>query len=403
MKILYIATSFPKESKGATIYTDLAEALNQKGHEITVAVSEQKRNQSATTLETERGFKVLRAVVGDYYDVNIIKKGIVTVLLPFIMKKEIKKHLGKEKFDMVLFETPPITNAGVVAWAKKQFKCKSYLMLKDIFPQNGLDLGMLGSGIIGKVIFNYFKYKEKLLYKTADVIGCMSEGNKKYLLEHNPEISEKKVEIFPNAKKITEDYVCKEYVVRQKLGIPENACVFLFGGNMGKPQYVEILASAANEFKNDENIWFLFVGRGTEKPILAKAIEANNIKNALLLDNLPREEYEQLTKESDVGLITLDPRFTIPNYPSRILSYMDYAKPVLAATDTVTDMKELIEEADCGEWVCSADKEAFYKKIKELSADKEKRCRQGENGRSYMKEHFTVDRCVEILERADIV
>ena len=181
MKILYIATSFPKESKGATIYTDLAEALNQKGHEITVAVSEQKRNQSATTLETERGFKVLRAVVGDYYDVNIIKKGIVTVLLPFIMKKEIKKYLGKEKFDVVLFETPPITNAGVVSWAKKHFKCKSYLMLKDIFPQNGLDLGMLGSGIIGKIIFNYFKYKEKLLYKTADVIGCMSEGNKKYL------------------------------------------------------------------------------------------------------------------------------------------------------------------------------------------------------------------------------
>ncbi len=403
MKLLYIATSFPKESKGATIYTDLAEALHQKGHHITVAVSEQKRNQSATTLETERGFKVLRAVVGDYYDVNIIKKGIVTVLLPFIMKKEIKKYLGNESFDFVLFETPPITNAGVVAWAKKHFKCKSYLMLKDIFPQNGLDLGMLGSGIIGKIIFNYFKYKEKLLYKTADIIGCMSKGNKKYLLEHNPEISEKKVEIFPNAKKMTEDYSCKEYVVRKKLGIPEEACVFLFGGNMGKPQYVEILASAANEFKNDENIWFLFVGRGTEKPVLAKTIESNNIKNAILLDNLPREEYEQLTKESDVGLITLDPRFTIPNYPSRILSYMDYAKPVLAATDTVTDMKELIEKADCGEWVCSADKTAFYKKIREFSADKEKRQCQGENGRKYMKEHFTVDRCVEILERADIV
>ena len=138
MKILYIATSFPKENKGATIYTDLAEALHHKGHQITVAVSEQKRNQPTTTLETERGFKVLRAVVGDYYDVNFIKKGIVTILLPFIMKKEIKKYLGKEKFDLVLFETPPITNAGVVSWAKKQFGCKSYLMLKDIFPQKML-------------------------------------------------------------------------------------------------------------------------------------------------------------------------------------------------------------------------------------------------------------------------
>lgn len=399
MKILYIATSFPKESKGATIYTDLAEAIHQKGHEITVAVSEQKRNQQKTTLETERGFKVLRAVVGDYYDVNFIKKGIVTILLPFIMKKEIKKNLGKEQFDMVLFETPPITNAGVVAWAKKHFKCKSYLMLKDIFPQNGVDLGILGSGLLGKVIFNYFKFKEKFLYKTADIIGCMSEGNKKYLLEHNPEIPEQKVEIFPNAKKITEDYQCEDFSVRQKLGIPEDACVFLFGGNMGKPQYVEILAAAAKEFKNDNNVFFVFVGRGTEKHIIAQTIENNDIKNAILLDNLPREEYEQITKESDVGLITLDPRFTIPNFPSRILSYMDYAKPVLAATDTVTDMKELIKIADCGEWVCSEKQEAFFEKIKAFSADKDKCIRQGENGRKYMKENFTVERCVEILEK----
>ncbi len=399
MKILYIATSFPKESKGATIYTDLAEALHQKGHEITVAVSEQKRNQPNTTLELERGFKVLRAVVGDYYDVGFIKKGIVTLLLPFIMKKEIKKFLGKEKFDLVLFETPPITNAGVVAWAKKHFNCKSYLMLKDIFPQNGVDLGILGSGLLGKVIFNYFKFKEKFLYKTADTIGCMSEGNKKYLLEHNPELSERKVEIFPNAKRITEDYQCKDFSAREKLGIPQDACVFLFGGNMGKPQYVEILASAAKKFKNDNDVFFVFVGRGTEKPVLAAAIEDNNLKNALLLDNLPREEYEQITKESDVGLITLDPRFTIPNYPSRILSYMDYAKPVLAATDKVTDMKELIEVADCGEWVCSEDEDAFLQKIKEFSADRDKCMRQGENGRKYMKENFTVERCVEILER----
>ncbi len=399
MRILYIATSFPKENKGATIYTDLAEALHQKGHQITVAVSEQKRNQPSTTLETERSFKVLRAVVGDYYDVNFIKKGIVTLLLPFIMKNEIKKHLEKEKFDLVLFETPPITNAGVVAWAKKHFNCKSYLMLKDIFPQNGADLGILGSGFVGKMIFNYFKYKEKILYKTADTIGCMSEGNKKYLLEHNPEISEKKVEIFPNAKRITEDYQCKDFSVRQKLGIPEDACVFLFGGNMGKPQYVEILAAAAKEFKDDKNVFFVFVGRGTEKHILATAIKNNDIKNAILLDNLPREEYEEITKESDVGLITLDPRFTIPNYPSRILSYMDYAKPVLAATDTVTDMKELIENSDCGKWVCSADQKAFFEKIKEFSADKDKCRQQGENGRKYMLENFTVDRCVEILEK----
>ena len=78
---------------------------------------------------------------------------------------------------------------------------------------------------------------------------------------------------------------------------------------------------------------------------------------------------------------------------------MDYAKPVLAATDTVTDMKDLIEKANCGDWVCSADQEAFFEKIREFSDDKEKCKQMGENGRKYMKEHFTVEKCVEILEK----
>ncbi len=80
------------------------------------------------------------------------------------------------------------------------------------------------------------------------------------------------------------------------------------------------------------------------------------------MDNLPRNEYEQILKECNVGLIILDPRYSIPNYPSRILSYMEYKKPILAATDRITDIKELILEACCGEWVWSGDTEEFIKR-----------------------------------------
>lgn len=399
MNILYIAASFPKEGKGATIYTDLAEELHRRGHNITVAVSEQKRNQSETTFNTERGFRVLRSVVGDYYDVGFIKKGIVQLLLPSIMKRDIKKYLSHESFDLVLFESPPVTNAGVVGWAKKKFSCKAYLMLKDIFPQNGRDIGILGSGLLGEVLFRYFRMKEKKLYKTADTIGCMSPKNKEYVLSHNPEISAEKVEIFPNAKNITEDYICKEYAIRRKYNIPDESCVFLFGGNMGKPQYIPLLCKAVEKFNGREDVYFVFVGRGTERHLLSEAIQCKGINNALVLENLPREEYEQLTKEIDVGLIILDPRFTIPNYPSRILSYMDFAKPVLAATDTVTDMKELIEESGCGIWVSSEDEDLFFKKIEEFTVMKEERKAMGEKGREYMKKHFTVSGCADILEK----
>lgn len=395
LRVLYIATSFPEPNKGATIYTDLAEALYNAGHMITVAVSEQAKNKKYSEMKKERGFDVLRIVTGNYYDVNMIVKGITTLKIPVLMRKGIWHYLKDKKFDVILFEAPPVTNAALISWAKKKFNCNAYLMLKDIFPQNAVDLGIIK---YKSILFKYFMKKEKKLYVVADIIGCMSKANRNYILEHNRWLDKNKVEIFPNTKKITDDISNQDYIMRKHYGIPNEACVFLFGGNMGRPQYIDLLCNAVYECKNEDNIFFFFIGRGTDRYKLEHVIKNNYIKNAVVLDNLPRIEYEQITKECDVGLIILDPRFTIPNYPSRILSYMEYAKPVLAATDYVTDINELIDNANCGEWVWSGDKDLFITKIKEMAVSDDLVIK-GNNGRKYIENHFTVDYSVDILEK----
>lgn len=395
MRVLYIATSFPEPNKGATIYTDLAEALNEAGHEITVAVSEQARNKQHTEMKKERGFDVLRIVTGNYYDVSFIEKGITTLRIPILMKKGITKYLGDREFDLILFEAPPVTNAGLVAWAKKKFHCPAYLMLKDIFPQNAVDLGIIKRN---GLLFRYFASKERTLYCTADFIGCMSVANKNYIIEHNIWLDKGKVEIFPNTKKLTSNIKGSAFPMRERYDIPHDACVFLFGGNMGRPQYIELLCKAVEEFKNDEEIYFLFIGRGTDRYKLEQTIRKGKVKNALLIENLPRDEYEQITKECNVGLIVLDPSFTIPNYPSRILSYMEYSKPILAATDKVTDLRDLIEESNCGEWVWSGDANSFVSKIKAMAMSNELSIK-GSNGRKFIESNFNLQRSIDILEK----
>lgn len=394
MRVLYIATSFPEPDKGATIYTDLAEALSEAGHEITVAVSEQPKNYVKTKMKKERGFDVLRIVTGNYYDVGLIEKGITTLKMPFLMKRGITKYIGDQVFDLILFEAPPVTNAGLVDWAKKKYNCPAYLMLKDIFPQNAVDLGVLKNN---GLLYRYFLSKEKKLYRTADIIGCMSFANMDYVVRHNPWLDPGKLEVFPNSKKITNDIEVSGTSIRERFGIPNEACVFLFGGNMGRPQFISLLSNAINECKDENDIFFLFVGRGTERNRLEETIKNNRIKNALLIENLPRDEYEQITKECNVGLIVLDPRFTIPNFPSRILSYMEYAKPVLAATDKVSDLKEVIEKSQCGEWVWSGDADGFVEKIMEMTKSKNL-LQQGRNGRNYIIDNFNVKHSVKIIE-----
>jgi glycosyltransferase involved in cell wall biosynthesis len=394
LKILYIATSFPEPNKGATIYTDLAEALHEAGHEITVVASEQKRNRTETSIGNERGFKVLRVVTGNYYDVGLIEKGLTTLRLPALMKKGIHKYITEDGFDFVLYEAPPVTNGNLVSWTKRKFKCASYLMLKDIFPQNAVDLGMIKKN---SILHKYFSLKEKQLYNSADIIGCMSQANIDYVLTHNKWLDKEKVELFPNTKSIAANITSNGMDIRKKFGINREQKVFLFGGNMGKPQYIHILSEAIINLQSNKDIYFLFVGRGTERHVLEETIRSHSIRNAKVVENLPRDEYEEVIKECDVGFIILDPRFTIPNYPSRILSYMEYAKPVLVATDINTDIKELVEKANCGHWIHSADTKEFICKIEEMRK-MENLKEMGENGREYLEKNFPLSRSIKILE-----
>ncbi len=393
MKIIYISTVFPSVTESATIYTDLAEALAEAGHEVTVVAATEKKKNLVEGVCTERGCRVLRAKTGNMYDVNIIEKGISVLTLSHYMKRAMKRHLRGEHFDLILFEAPPATLAGVVEYAKKLYQAPAYLMMKDIFPQNAVDIGIMGKGLL----YRFFCRKEKKLYKTADYIGCMSRGNCDYIAEHN-KVPREKLEIFPNTKKIAASGRCADRVgICEKLGIPTDKTVFILGGNMGKPQGMPFLCRMIRELEAQENAFFVLVGRGTERTYAEN--ELRDCRNVKIFDSLPRDEYEKLVPACDVGIVSLDYRFTIPNYPSRVLSYMEQGMPVLATTDRNTDFKELIQESGCGIWCSSDSPEDFKKAVNELTGQPEMRAEMGRRGRDYMEQHFDVSVSVEILSR----
>lgn len=392
MRILYISTVFPRLESSATIYTDFAEALAEKGHEVTVLAAEEKKKYKDGGISNERGCRVLRAKTGNMYDVGIIEKGVSIITLATCMKRAIKRHFLQEEFDVILFEAPPATLAGVVAYAKRRFGAPAYLMMKDIFPQNALDIGIMKKGLI----YTFFKMKEKKLYDTADIIGCMSEANRQYIKEHN-KVPYEKLTIFPNTKKIQPlNRIDKGSEMRIKYNIPLERTVFVFGGNMGKPQGIPFLCNAVKTLDNKNQAHFLFVGRGTEKKYLET--ELAGCSNVTILDNLSRDEYEKLVRECDVGIVSLDYRFTIPNYPSRVLSYMEYNMPVLAATDRNTDFKDLIEQAGCGLWCYSDSLDEFCTAVESLVRDEKMREYMGKSGREYMQKHLDVSVSVKLFE-----
>ncbi|WIK66128.1 glycosyltransferase family 4 protein [Globicatella sanguinis] len=372
-----------------SIYTDLVRKFRDENHNVFVVHPLEKRLQKQTVFEEKDNVYFLRVKTGNITKTSFIEKGISTLRLEKQFISSIKKYLSDVQFDLVLYSTPPITFNNVIKYIKLRDNAISYLLLKDIFPQNAIDLKMFSKNLM---IYKYFRFKEKQLYLNSDVIGCMSEENKNYIIKNNKNI-EDKVEINPNSIRIEEynqmDNIEIESLKRQ-LNIPMDKLIYLYGGNLGKPQGIDFLIDVIKKNENNSKHFILIVGTGTEYTKLDNYLKVNKINNTKLIDFIPKKDFDKIVKLADVGLIFLDYRFTIPNFPSRLLTYLQNKLPVLAATDQVTDIRDTIKKGNFGYWVSSNDSEKFIQTMNKFDIP-EVREKLGDNGYRYLKENYDVE------------
>ena len=394
MNILFLTLGNVTDLSSNEIYPDLLRELHKKHHNVYVACGREKRQGLPTELSEECGIHVLRVRIGNITRTNLIEKGISTLTVEHCFRTAIDRYFKNIRFDLVTYSTPPITFSSLIRYLKHRDGARTYLMLKDIFPQNAVDLGMFGEK---SLICRYFRHRERALYSNSDKIGCMSAANVRYLLEHNPGIDPSSVEIFPNALEIHPQLQPDPAGLREKFGIPKDSLILLFGGNLGKPQGIDFLISCLKKEKNRQEIFFVIAGSGTEYDKLNDAIADEKLTNTRLLARMSSEDYNALTAACDVGLIVLDHRFTIPNYPSRILPYMHEGKPILAATDRATDLKETIEDGGFGWWCPSDDTEAFDRLISQILLHRAQLPELGAKGRAYLEAHFNISHCADTL------
>ena len=397
MNILFLFIGAFKSIEQHEIYPDLVRKVASEGHHAYVLCSNERRTGRPTELVQQNNVSIVRVRIGNITKCNLLEKGISTLLIERQYKQAIKKYFGDVKFDMVTYATPPITLEPVVRFIKKRDGATSYLMLKDIFPQNAVDISLLSTSGIKGLLHRFFRFKEKRLYQVSDHIGCMSPANCEYLLTHNPEIAPEKIELCPNCFEIREKILSSDEIIsiRDKYGIPRDSIVLVYGGNLGKPQGIPFLIECMKRQKHNTKVFFLIVGGGTEEKTIQDAIVSEKLVNALHISVLPTEEFECVIAACDIGLIYLDHRFTIPNFPSRILSYMQAKLPVIACTDVNTDVKELVLGRDFGWWCESCDGEAFDRIIAEaLSSDLKQK---GRNAFATLREKYTISVAYQAL------
>lgn len=394
MNVIFLTIGRLHNIEQSGIYTDLLRKFHKEGHTVYAVSANEKRNGQETEFLEESGIHLLRVKTGNITKCGLIEKGISTLKIEGQYIRAIKKYCQGVKFDLIIYSTPPITFAKVVKFIKKRDNAKSYLLLKDIFPQNAVDIGVLKTSGLKGFIYRFFRKKEKNLYAFSDKIGCMSQANCDYVLQHNPEIDVSKVEICPNSVEVQDLRLKKSdaLAMRERYGVPTDKKVFVYGGNLGKPQGISFLIECLRSQEKNEGAFFLIVGSGTEFGLLEKYFEERKPKNMKLMKSLPKADYDKMVAACDVGMIFLDHRFTIPNFPSRLLAYMQAGVPVLACTDPNTDVGKVIEQGGFGWWCESNDVSAFDKCVKTATdLSKEGYQAMQDNALAYLKNNYSVD------------
>ena len=386
MNVLFLTISRFTDISVRGIYPDLLRKFVEEGHKVYVVSPRERRLGIKTGVVSQGEATLLGVKTLNIQKTNVIEKGIGTVLLENQFKSAIRKHLGDISFDLILYSTPPITFPKVIQYLKKKNpKATTYLLLKDIFPQNAVDLGMMSK----RGLYRFFRKKEKKLYALSDYIGCMSPANVEYVLLNNPEIARNRVEVAPNSVELVKGLHIDRKTIRKKYHLPTDRPIFIYGGNLGKPQGIPFLIQCMDVNLNRTDSHIVIIGTGTELPKLKEWYQKAKPQSVTVMEGLPKEEYDKLVASCDVGLIFLDHRFTIPNYPSRLLSYLENKMPVLCATDPHSDIGPIAEENGYGYWCESNSVEAFTTIIdKMVHSDLQE---MGTKGYEFLKKHYLVD------------
>ena len=369
MNVLFMTIGKMDNIEEHTIYCDLLRYFRDAGHSVYTISPYEKRTGLQTAYEEKNGIHMLHVRTGNVTGmVSLIEKGLAQLSIEPIFIKAIKKYYSNVKFDLVMYSTPPITFCNAIEYVKRRDNAKTYLLLKDIFPQNAVDIGMMSKSGIKGHLYKFFRNKEKKLYGLSDYIGCMSPANVEYVKQNNPEIDSYRVEVCPNCIEVVDKSINEEErrSIRKKYDIPLEKRVFVYGGNLGKPQGIDFLIECLHSQENSKDNYFLIVGDGTEYGKIEEFVKSSNQNNIRLMKRLPQEDYDTMVGACDVGMIFLDHRFTIPNFPSRVLSYMQAKIPVLACTDSNTDIGKIIEEAGFGSWCESNDVNGFVECVNKI-------------------------------------
>lgn len=389
MRVLILVDCYlPSPKSGAKLIHDLAEEFVRQGHE-TIVVTPDETLSAPRRTTIEDGITVVRVGSGRIKGAGKLLRAINEIRLSSIVWRACRDFFRETPCDVVVYYSPTIFFGELVRKLKRLWRCRTYLILMDIFPQWAVEAGVIREGSLPH---RYFRRKEIQQYVVADGIGVQTPGNLEYFRRAGLSGRLHLEVLWPWSA--LHEGVIPQTDHRRRLGL-EGKVVFFYGGNIGVAQDMDNVVRLAEGLQTEKDIHFVLMGSGSEVSRLSRVVKGHGLENVTMLPPVGQGEYMGVLSEFDVGLVSLGRGLKTQNVPGKMLGYLEGSMPVLASINPGNDLKVLIEGNDIGLVSINGESELFREHALRLARDRELRRRLGRNGRRLLEESFSTRRAAE--------
>lgn len=369
---------------------DLVDALKASGEDVDIFTVTYKKSESGKKIDKSTNIRYFRMLVKNKADMKYEQRFFHELSLGFRMFFFIIKNGQLFNFSKIIWYSPTIFWGTLVFLLGLFNKTRTFLILRDIFPEWVVNVGLIKRNTFQYHILRFF---ELIQYKVANTIGIQSNGDRKFF-ERIPWAKNKLVLLKtwyhaqPNAEKV---YVNKKFNISEKKTI-------IYSGNLGVAQDREMIIDMVNHFPDKENYHFLFVGlKNKDKDEAEKQVNKYMLEHISFLDPMPFQELSSLLASSLLGILSLDRRLEANNIPGKFLHYLSVGIPVFAVINPNNDLKEIIVKNKLGACCVQNNPKSAAKNLMELCEEIQKGEFNRANAFKYLEKEHNPKKAIQLI------
>jgi colanic acid biosynthesis glycosyl transferase WcaI len=296
-----------------------------------------------------------------------------------------------EKPDVIYANTWPIFAQGMLVVVSKLRQIPLVLSIQDLYPES---LFVQNRGLPkASRFYKLLRWSDiQIARHCAGLIVISEQFKKTYICDRG--VPEHKITIVPNwVDELRKVAYSTGEDIRKQHEIPGDAFLLVYGGNIGTAAGVEQILDAFQYLILQENIYLLIAGSGSSLPVCVEKIQKHKLEHVKIHSPWNLEDTFSVLDAADVCILPTQGEQALASVPSKLLTYMIAARPVLAIASPKSETARIIMRADSG-WVLSeCDPAALAAHIHVVSRLSSRDLRRhGQAGQSYVTAHFSKTR-----------